>query len=129
MTTQTIATFTTNKRSSCIPGVQYDVRRLHLYYWIDKEFNPVDVSDNRHFMQYFTKDGVFMGADGDGIQPVFRNDHTELLDATWGWLFSCRDDEYMGRPATREQREASLNAGPRGPILVDGRLAYVRDYH
>jgi hypothetical protein len=127
-TTKTIAAFKSG-RSSCVPGVKYDARRLRLYYWIDASNNPVDVSANRHFLQYFTKDGVFMGPDGDGIQPVFRNDHLEVQNATWGWLFDLRDDDYIGRPATREEREASLLAGPRGPIRVDGRLAYVRDYH
>ena len=55
---------------------------------------------------YFDSDGVYLGADEDGIEPLFR--------------------DYL-RPATQAERDASRKAGDEGVIAVDGRSCYVQE--
>lgn len=50
-------------------GQQYDVDSLELAYWVDSHYRQTEAV-GYHVANYF-EDGMFLGADDDGIQPVF----------------------------------------------------------
>lgn len=50
-------------------GQTYDVTRLEVAFWVDSDYKQVDVPG--YCAWEFFEDGMFLGADDFGIQPLF----------------------------------------------------------
>jgi hypothetical protein len=109
-----------------IAGVRYYVNLLDLSHWIDASGKAVAVSGSHHYVDYFTDDGEFKGPDVDDIEPVFHEASIDVENATWGDLMDYERNAYI-RPATKEERDESLNSGPEGVFRVGRKSVYVQE--
>ena len=57
---------------TCVLLETYDVDALEFVGWINEDGEFVDCMDGLHYADYFA-DGQFVGADTDGVQPLFRD--------------------------------------------------------
>lgn len=57
---------------TCVLLETYDVDSLDFAGWINEDGEYVECIDGLHYADYFA-DGQFVGADSDGVQPLFRD--------------------------------------------------------
>lgn len=57
---------------TCVDLTTYDVDSLDCVGWLNEDGQYVACMDGLHYADYFA-DGQFVGADPDGVQPLFRD--------------------------------------------------------
>ena len=76
---------TTTTARKLTTGTRYDFARLAFAGWTGPDAAIANADDTLDCWAYF-RDGVYLGPDADGVEPLFSADTTPRLDSLVCWM-------------------------------------------